>query len=135
MGRANEYISESLESDGCGFFDGIGDTDAKQRHYLRVAFEAAIRLHAYMTFRAKEEGLSHGIPVPQYAAWIACGCRSFYGVEIGDSGELVIDSENPDTFAAWRFSGGLVAAEQAVKRSREQACSILPGTKLTRKRR
>lgn len=62
------------------------------------------RLHDYMVVRAKQEGLSHELPVDFYEGLFELGTRTFFGITIDDQGHLIEDKQNPKVFQQWTTS-------------------------------
>jgi hypothetical protein len=62
----------------------------------------ARELHAYMTFRAKREGVGHTLTEDHYRQVPHAGATGAFGVTFDiDKGVILADSQNPEALKVW----------------------------------
>jgi hypothetical protein len=81
----------------------------RQRMNTEALERAAVRLSCYFTLRAEREPALHGLSAAFFAAHLKSGHRSFFGVLVGDGGELLEDAQRPATFIEFRRRESRVA--------------------------
>jgi hypothetical protein len=91
---------------GQGGMEAIHTMKHRSRSSSRseAAKRAGSRLHSYMAFRAKREGMEYALSEAFFAHAFLRDFRLFFGVHVSESGDLLSDEQNPDAFEA--FSGG-----------------------------
>jgi hypothetical protein len=63
---------------------------------------AAKNLDAYIRFRARKEGVEYALSPEFFREALARGCVEFFGVAVGNNGELIRDAQFPRFFEEWR---------------------------------
>ncbi|WP_297809745.1 hypothetical protein [uncultured Methylophaga sp.] len=59
---------------------------------------ATVRLYAYMTHRAQDEGVTNRLPIDFFRESLEHGIREVFGVVVDENGQLIADKENPKFF-------------------------------------
>jgi hypothetical protein len=67
---------------------------------MRKSKRIARDLHAYLSWRARQEGIEYALPQAFYVNAIEAGITGFFGIVVGSSG-MISDERQPELFASW----------------------------------
>jgi hypothetical protein len=79
-----------------------GDDDDEPEEEICNTCRMARELHAYMTFRAKREGVGHQLDGEFYRSVLHAGTQVVFGVTFDvDKGVILSDAQNPEALEVW----------------------------------